>query len=553
MNMGRTLANITIALCLTALSASCAHDNAYVDIDDPGMHDIELSGTNPFTVNFRASAEWYARIFYEQGDTTRWLNVTPLSGSPNITSVTIMAKSANYTGSDRHADVEIKLPGNVGTQIRVTQPAVARPRQLSGIRRTLIGGTLDGPAELSFEYADESDEVTSFTTGSGDGAVTYSVEKGSSSGTVTMASGGSESSFQIKMLDGRAYGYENLEWSFADANTGIILNRSTVSISLSYDNSEDKLLQKITRNETMSMRNGETLDTAQVINETFDYFYDNLRVDSICHITTYNPNDEAKMVQDTVQYKLNYPTQETGYQDNNLTANVWNIFVLPEAQGTPFYSLTGFWLLGLTGDPQSNFPESADITTQIHSQEGLQTSWPTRYLYSYHRNGDELSDAATDIVFPSSTPRLTMTFSYETPAATERRATTSDTRPPVQHTSFQPQNHTRPDTFPVPGRTVNRLRQPNSFLTATRPYLPPSSCSQRYRTLSPYRTAIPAFPWSPPASSSPRTRSQAPAKCTELRFLRSFYHIFSLHNIKFYLPIYFYIELIVQCQFHFLH
>lgn len=146
-----------------------------------------------------------------------------------------------------------------------------------------------------------------------------------------MASGGSESSFQIKMLDGRAYGYENLEWSFADANTGIILNRSTVSISLSYDNSEDKLLQKITRNETMSMRNGETLDTAQVINETFDYFYDNLRVDSICHITTYNPNDEAKMVQDTVQYKLNYPTQETGYQDNNLTANVWNIFVLPEA------------------------------------------------------------------------------------------------------------------------------------------------------------------------------------------------------------------------------
>ena len=49
MNMGRTLANITIALCLTALSASCAHDNAYVDIDDPGMHDIELSGTNPFT------------------------------------------------------------------------------------------------------------------------------------------------------------------------------------------------------------------------------------------------------------------------------------------------------------------------------------------------------------------------------------------------------------------------------------------------------------------------------------------------------------------------
>ena len=154
MNMGRTLANITIALCLTALSASCAHDNAYVDIDDPGMHDIELSGTNPFTVNFRASAEWYARIFYEQGDTTRWLNVTPLSGSPNITSVTIMAKSANYTGSDRHADVEIKLPGNVGTQIRVTQPAVARPRQLSGIRRTLIGGTLDGLAELSFEYAD---------------------------------------------------------------------------------------------------------------------------------------------------------------------------------------------------------------------------------------------------------------------------------------------------------------------------------------------------------------------------------------------------------------
>ena len=538
MNMGRTLANITIALCLTALSASCAHDNAYVDIDDPGMHDIELSGTNPFTVNFRASAEWYARIFYEQGDTTRWLNVTPLSGSPNITSVTIMAKSANYTGSDRHADVEIKLPGNVGTQIRVTQPAVARPRQLSGIRRTLIGGTLDGPAELSFEYADESDEVTSFTTGSGNGAVTYSVEKGSSSGTVTMASGGSESSFQIKMLDGRAYGYENLEWSFADANTGIILNRSTVSISLSYDNSEDKLLQKITRNETMSMRNGETLDTAQVINETFDYFYDNLRVDSICHITTYNPNDEAKMVQDTVQYKLNYPTQETGYQDNNLTTNVWNIFVLPEAQGTPFYSLTGFWLLGLTGDPQSNFPESADITTQIHSQEGLQTSWPTRYLYSYHRNGDELSDAATDIVFPS---------------ATERRATTSDTRPPVQHTSFQPQNHTRPDTFPVPGRTVNRLRQPNSFLTATRPYLPPSSCSQRYRTLSPYRTAIPALPWSPPASSSPRTRSQAPAKCTELRFLRSFYHIFSSYNIKFYLPIYFCIELIVQCQFHFLH
>ncbi len=410
MNMGRTLSNIITTLCLAILCASCAHDDAYVEIDDPAQLDISLSGTNPVTVNFRASAEWYARIYYQQGDTTRWLNVTPLSGNPNVTAVTIRAKSANYTDSDRHADVEVKLPGNVGTTIRVVQPATSKPRRLTGLRRTAVGGSLDGPSVLSFGYEEDSDETASFTVGSGTGAVTYSVEKGTSSGTVTMSTGTNESSFPIKMLNGRVYGYDNIEWSFADTNTGIVLNRSTVTMSFSYDNSEDKLLKKITRNETVSMRNGETLDPAQRITETFDYFYDNLSIDSLCHITTYNPTDTTT-VRDTVQYKLHYPAAE--YQENNLTADVWHLLVFPELQDTPFYSPTGFEMLGLTGDPQSNFPESADISVQLHSEEGLTASWPDRYLYSYQRNVNELATATAELYFPSSTRQVTAAFTYQ--------------------------------------------------------------------------------------------------------------------------------------------
>ncbi len=409
------LLNALLPLCLlTALAASCAHDDAYVDIEDPDMHAVTLAGTNPFTLRFRASAEWYARIFYEQGDTTRWLNVTPLSGSPQGTSITITAKSANYTGVDRRARVEIKLPGNIGTTVQVTQPPVPRPRRLAGIRRIVTGGTLDGPSEISFGYEENEDVVNSFTVGSGEGAVTYSIKKSGTTGTVTMRIGEDESSFPVKMLDGRAYGYENLEWSFADANTGIILDRSTVTISFSYDTSEDKLLKQVSRQETIQMRNGQTLDTAQVVRQTFDYFYDNLSIDSISLVTVYYTSNPTVNVQDTVQYKLRYPTREEGYQDNNLTADVWHLFVLPEAQGTPFYSLTGFRILGLTGYPQSNFPESVTINSQIHSPQGKQAAWASRYLYTYQRNGEELSSAATDITYPTSSTRVSMTFAYET-------------------------------------------------------------------------------------------------------------------------------------------
>ncbi len=256
--------------------------------------------------------------------------------------------------------------------------------------------------------------MNSFTVGSGEGAVTYSIKKSGTTGTVTMRIGEDESSFPVKMLDGRAYGYENLEWSFADANTGIILDRSTVTISFSYDTSEDKLLKQVSRQETIQMRNGQTLDTAQVVRQTFDYFYDNLSIDSISLVTVYYTSNPAVNVQDTVQYKLRYPTREEGYQDNNLTADVWHLFVLPEAQGTPFYSLTGFRILGLTGYPQSNFPESVTINSQIHSPQGKQAAWASRYLYTYQRNGEELSSAATDITYPTSSTRVSMTFAYET-------------------------------------------------------------------------------------------------------------------------------------------
>ena len=256
--------------------------------------------------------------------------------------------------------------------------------------------------------------MNSFTVGSGEGAVTYSIKKSGTTGTVTMRIGEDESSFPVKMLDGRAYGYENLEWSFADANTGIILDRSTVTISFSYDTSEDKLLKQVSRQETIQMRNGQTLDTAQVVRQTFDYFYDNLSIDSISLVTVYYTSNPAVNVQDTVQYKLRYPTREEGYQDNNLTADVWHLFVLPEAQGTPFYSLTGFRILGLTGYPQSNFPESVTINSQIHSPQGKQAAWASRYLYNYKRNGEELSSAATDITYPTSSTRVSMTFAYET-------------------------------------------------------------------------------------------------------------------------------------------
>src|SRR5699024_11992693 len=46
--------------------------------------------------------------------------------------------------------------------------------------------------------------------------------------------------------------------------------------------------------------------SSDVCSSDLDYFYDNLSIDSLCHITTYNPTDTTT-VRDTVQYKLHYP------------------------------------------------------------------------------------------------------------------------------------------------------------------------------------------------------------------------------------------------------
>ena len=414
---------IAITSCWLAFTAtSCiSQDEGFVNIAD-GRHDISLSGTSPVTIEFEASSDWYARTYYDETSSSnnteeqRWLNVTPLSGTANDTYITIMATSPNYTGIDKTARVEIKLPGGAGAIINVTHPAVAKPRNLASITRSMAGGTIAGPTLLSFQYTEGSDGeaiVTSFSSGTGSSATTYSATTGSSSGEIIMRTGTTESSLPISMLNERIYEYSDAVWSFSDVNSGIVLNTSTVSFSFNYDSSEDKLLKQITRNETITMDDGELLNPERLVTETYNYTYDDfLRIDSLCHITTYNQNT-AEPVSDTVSYKLFYPNDGT-LQSNTLTTNIVDMLLFPELQGSPFYTTTGFSTLGLTGTMQTSFPASAKVETKIHSEEGLAIMWPETYLYIYQMSETELSSMSVRMTYPdAATSNVLTTFSYE--------------------------------------------------------------------------------------------------------------------------------------------
>lgn len=409
--------------CWLAFTAtSCiSSDEGFVNIAD-NKYDVSLSGTSPMTIEFEASSDWYVRPYYDETSSSddteeqRWLNITPLSGTADDTSITIMATSPNYTGTDKTARVEIKLPGGAGAIINVTHPAVAKPRNLASITRSMAGGTVEGPVLLSFQYTEGSDGdaiVTSFSSGTGSSATTYSATTGSSSGEIIMRTGTAESSLPISMLNERVYGYSDAVWSFSDVNSGIVLNTSTVSFSFNYDSSEDKLLKQITRNETITMDDGELINPGRLVTETYNYTYDDfLRIDSLCHITTYNPNT-AEPIRDTVSYKLTYPNDET-LQSNTLTANIVDILLFPELQGSPFYAMTGFSTLGLTGEMQTSFPASATIEAKIHSEEGLAMSWPETYLYTYQMSGTEMTSMSVRITYPdATTSNVLTTFSYE--------------------------------------------------------------------------------------------------------------------------------------------
>lgn len=395
-----------------AVAVACA-DSPEGSIDIiPDEREIELSGTNPRTIAFTASGEWYARINYSQGDTIKWLNISPITGSEGSNTITITAKSQNYTGKDRKAQVEIKLPANNAGIITVVQPAVPKPRYLKSLVRSASGTTLSGPSAISLEYDGKTERVSAFSVGTGSQATRYQL-KGSSIETTPAKGEGSQ--IPIKFIGDRISTTGTLTWVFSDIYTGIILNSSTVLFEFSYDNSDDKLLQKITRSESITVQDGVTLTAPLNIMETYEYKYSTIRVDSLIHIKIYSDTaiEPVTAVSDTVKYALRYAEDYEEIEDNNMTADIWNLLVFPQFQGTPFYSLTGYWMLGLTGNMQNNLPQEVTVESMVHSSEGMRSDWPSNYLYTYHRNAlQEIESAETDITYATHTPLITMTFTY---------------------------------------------------------------------------------------------------------------------------------------------
>ena len=104
---------LLLLLPAASLTACVTGNKGYVRIPSD-LTDITLIGTNPKEITLEASDDWYVRIFYEEGDTLRWLNATPLSGRADETSVTLTAKTPNYTtqlrrhaGGSRRADLPV--------------------------------------------------------------------------------------------------------------------------------------------------------------------------------------------------------------------------------------------------------------------------------------------------------------------------------------------------------------------------------------------------------------------------------------------------------------
>lgn len=407
----------TIILFISlAAATSCSNENkGYIDINKEDLN-IVLSGTSQKTIPFQASDEWYVRIYYNGSNEVRWLNVTPTSGEASVVEITLQAQTLNYTEELRSADVVIKLPGRANVTIHVEQPPVTRPKTLLSLTRALSsGGVIKGPSEIAFGYDEKTGKVNTFTTKERQLATQYTVKTEATKGTITSKTTAGEASFEFTMSNNRIYDCGPLEWIFKDTNSNLLMKRSSVTFNFRYDNSENKLLKSVTRSETIEVEEGATLPVSRQEKEIYNYTYDNLRIEKIAHTLPYDVTSEVEQ-RDTIIYTLHYPTDESLVQENNLTANVWDLLVLPENQGVPFYSPTGYWMLGLTGIDQGSLPESISVELKIHSADPETGSWPSQFLYSYQKSAELMIETAnTNINYTAggAAKSVVMQFTYE--------------------------------------------------------------------------------------------------------------------------------------------
>ena len=419
MNLKSLLLKIWMLTGVSILCGCVPQNTGSIEIE-ADITEIILSGTKPYTIVFTASGEWYSRIEYIQNgsneEESKWLTMTPQNGSEGICTATISANSANNSGTDRMANIEIRLPADASKTIRIIQPSVPKPRLLTSISRSASGNALSGPVAMSFNY-DESENLVAFATGTSQQTeYRLSAVAGANTATIDVTVPGNITwSLPLRMVNDRISSTEQMLWSFTDQYTGIVLDQSAVTFSFSYDNSDNRLLQRATRTETIIMRDGETLPSPIELEETFHYAYTAVRMDSLIHVMkyTYLEDNTPTEVSDTIKYALKYPAVQDLIEDNNLTADIWDMIVFPEHQGVPFYSFTGYTILNLTGNQQPSFPEEVTVEMYIHSPEGLAREWPDNYSYAYTSTSGELQRSVTSAAYGPLTYSTLVEFSYQ--------------------------------------------------------------------------------------------------------------------------------------------
>lgn len=410
---------VKILACFLFFGAltSCAGENSGIITLPPEFAQISLFSTNPATLSFEADRSWYIRVDYAENTEEKWLDVSPMSGEAGANSLVIQAVSPNYAEIDRHATVSILIPGSSGVQIDVNQLAAVKPSNLVKLVRSITGTALAGPSEIMLEYS-EGGSVMAFTAS----GTRYEVVKNGSSGTIKTKQGNTEGSINFSLLSGNISSIGPLSWVFSDPNTGTVLKESQVTISFRYDNSGDsKRLRSITRTEIISKEGAVKLETPRKEEEVYTYTTEQLRYSKLERILPYDTSiPEVEFPRDTIIYNFVYPAANEPFEENNLTANVWDLVLFPDNQGTPLYSLTGYWILGLTGVPQSAFPSSTEVETRFHSEGANASLFPSQYVYSFNRDPDNfIGQAVSDIKYNGDTAQRkgVVTFTYATSAA----------------------------------------------------------------------------------------------------------------------------------------
>lgn len=385
---------ISVAVSLLFMVLSCAdEDGGKINIS-PEFSEISLIGTNPKTIGFDSERSWYVRVDYPEGTTGKWLDVSPMTGNAGEGEIILQAVSPNYSSTERRATVNILIPGSMGVQVYIVQEGALKPRDLIRLNRSMSGQALAGPAEMALEYAVDGSVSALLTPG-----MRYELTKDGNKGTIKTKAGTVEGSFNISLLDGYISSVGPLTWTFKDPNTNIELRVSDVTIDFRYDSGENKRLRSITRTELIKKEDAVELETPRKEQEVYTYTTERLRFVKLERILPFDTSKkEAEFPRDTLIYTFLYPESDASFEDNNVTANVWDLVVFPDNQGTPFYSLTGYWILGLTGVPQNSFPQSAEIEAKIHS--GATSAWPLRYRYAFRRNSDNfIEQTSTDIEY----------------------------------------------------------------------------------------------------------------------------------------------------------